>query len=95
MYDSTCSIFFSNRRPDIVLEEKPESSLVNNVSFAGHVNNSKPHPDTQLDAPNQGQHCAHDLSSLVCGRAIATPSRREKPLVTILLTRGNWRWKQV
>lgn len=64
-----CFSFLSpERRSEVVLEEKPESSLVKNVSFAGHVNNQKIHPDSPVDEP-QGQHCtscnAND-SSLDC-----------------------------
>ena len=50
------SFLSSERSSEIVLEEKLESSLVKNVSFAGHVNKEKALPDTPVDAP-QGQHC--------------------------------------
>ncbi len=67
---SFLSSFFSERRSDVVLEEKPESSLVKNVSFAGHVNKDKPLPEIQQDAPHQGQRCTytnmHNTSSSVC-----------------------------
>lgn len=66
----------SERRSDVVLEEKPESSLVKNVSFAGHVNKEKIHPDTPVDAPQQGQHCTSynaNGSSLDCSWSIARP----------------------
>ena len=52
-----CFSFLSSyRRPEVFLEEKPESSLVKNISFAGHATKEKIHPGTPVDAP-QGQHC--------------------------------------
>ena len=50
------SFLSSERSSEIVLEEKLESSLVKNVSFAGHVSKEKALPDTPVDA-SQGQHC--------------------------------------
>lgn len=53
-----CFSFLSpERRSEVVLEEKLESSLVKNVSLAGHANNEKTLSDTPVDAP-QGQNCA-------------------------------------
>lgn len=68
--------YFFQRRSDIVVEEKPESSLVKNVSFTGHVNKVELlHQGAQVDAP-QGQQYAsyntHDSSSLVCSRNTET-----------------------
>ena len=71
-----CFSFLSpERRSEVVLEEKLESSLVKNVSFAGHVQKEKALPDTPVDAP-QGQHCtSHNAndSSLDCNKSITKP----------------------
>ena len=57
IYAFVCFSFLSpKRRSEVVLEEKPESSLVKNVSFAGHVSKKEVHSDTPLDGLQQGQH---------------------------------------
>ena len=80
MFDSLF-YFISFRRSDILLEEKPESSLVKNVSFGGHANKEKPHQGTQIDVPHQGEKCtscnSYDLSYFVCNRNIMTTGVKE------------------
>ena len=47
-------LFLYKRRSDVVLEEKPESSLVKKVSIAGHVTKDEEQPGEKVDSPPQG-----------------------------------------
>ena len=49
-----CVYFFPLRRSDVVLEEKPESSLVKNVSIASQMTKAEQQPGSEVDTPPQG-----------------------------------------
>lgn len=47
-------LIFSLRRSDVALEEKPESSLVKNVSIASQMTKDEQQPRSEVDTPPQG-----------------------------------------
>ena len=49
-----CVYYFPLRRSDVVLEEKPESSLVKNVSIASQITKDEQQPGSGADTPPQG-----------------------------------------